>query len=200
VLPDSELREILLKSPLIPVHGPWVRVVQERYLRQENPDPLWAGGPVKFGARFTPKGSFESLYLASDPFTALYEVEAVFRPFSPRISPPLTLLTIEGLVENVLDLTDSSLQTRLGTSHEELAGNWKEVQHKYLSGEGPLPVTQRLGKRSYESSRISGLLYCSAKNPEKAANLVVFPDRLGLGESTCLEVYDPTGILRKRLP
>ena len=30
------------------------------------------------GARFTPKGSFSSIYLASDPITALMEIVSVF--------------------------------------------------------------------------------------------------------------------------
>jgi RES domain-containing protein len=200
VLPDEELRKVLLDIALIPVHGPWVRAVKEQYLRSDNPDSLWAGGPVKVGARFTPKGSFDSLYLASDPFTALHEVDAVFHPLFRGGTPPLTLLTIEGIVENVLDLTEASNVRQLDTFYEELTGHWRQAQYDHLVGEGPLPSTQRLGKMAYEMGTISGLLYRSAKNPEKAVNLVVFPDRLRPGRSTYLEVYDPTGILRKRIP
>lgn len=200
MLPDEDLREVLLDIVLSPARGPWIRAVKEQYLRSGNPDPLWAGGPVKTGARFTPKGSFESLYLASDPFTALYEVEAVFDPLFPGVSPPLTLLTIEGIVENVLDLTDASNLRQLDTTHEELTDSWREAQYEHSVGQGPLPSTQRLGRIAYEMGTIAGLLYRSAKNPKMAVNLVVFPDRLRLGRSTYLEVYDPTGILRRRIP
>ena len=41
------------------------------------------------GARFTPKGSFSSIYLASDPITALMEIVSVFdHPNWARSSPP----------------------------------------------------------------------------------------------------------------
>ena len=51
-----------------------------------TPDPLWSGGPPKRGARFTPKGGSEGIYLAGDPVTALMEVSFVFQnPNSPAI-------------------------------------------------------------------------------------------------------------------
>jgi hypothetical protein len=71
---------------------------------------------VQYGARFIPKGGFDGVHLASDPFTAILEVEAVFITAAGRvvsdINPPWTWVTVEGVVENVVDLTDSVLWDR----------------------------------------------------------------------------------------
>lgn len=204
MLPESELRKVLPGLPLIPVHGPWSRAIKFEYLLLTDPQPLWAGGSVEYGARFVPKGGFDSVHLASDPFTAFLEVEAAFRTAQGAVvwdtNPPWTLVTVTGIVRSVLDLTSSDLWAPLGTSESELTGNWRNGQDRYLRGEGPLPPTQLLGKVAYETGRVLGIHYPSAKNTGKGANLVVFPDRLPKGEDSYLHVHDPKRALDQRLP
>jgi RES domain-containing protein len=203
VLPESELRNALLDLALISLHGPWSRAIKFEYLRTD-PQPLWAGGSVEYGARFIPRGGFDSVHLASDPLTAFLEVEAVFLTAAGKVitdtNPPWTWVTVEGIVENVLDLTDSKLWERLDTSESELTGNWRNGQDRRLRGEGLLPPTQVLGKVAYETGRVIGIRYPSAKNTGKGVNLVVFPDRLRREEASYLQVYDPKMSLSQRLP
>lgn len=201
--PESELRNVLLGLALTSVHGPWSRAIKSEYL-QEDPQPLWAGGSVGYGARFVPKGGFGSVHLASDPFTAFLEVESVFLAAAGRVvwdtNPPWTWVTVEGIVERVLNLTDPRLWEPLDTTESELTGNWRNGQDRHLRGEGPLPPTQTLGKIAYETGKVSGIQYPSAKNTGKGVNLVVFPDRLHRGGASHLRVYDPTRFLDQRIP
>lgn len=112
--------------------------------------------------------------------------------------PPWTLVTVAGSLERVLDLTDPAIQSRLGTSLSELTGDWRYSQDLYLEGKGPLPPTQRLGQVAYESGRVMGIRYHSAKNIGQGSCFAVFPERLG--STSWLEVFDPHGLIRQRLP
>lgn len=210
MLPESDLQRALTSLPRIPLSGPWTRILASHLLQDPPPDaapgappqPLWAGGPRLKGARFSPPGGFDSLYLASDAVTALEEVGAIFRhegtpPFTLR-TPPWTLFAVDGIVEEVLDLADPRICRRLGTSGSELTGDWRLSQGAYLRGAGPLPPTQRLGKAAYESGRIAGMRYPSAKTTGSGISFVIFPERLAKG--SFLEVYDPHGKIRQRLP
>jgi hypothetical protein len=129
------------------------------------------------GARFTPLRAFGSLYFSRDPITALIEAEKIFKSTSgdlfPIKRPPWVALTIDGVLNRLLDLIEPSVRQRLGTTLAELTGVWR------LSEE-PSP-TQILGAAAHASRRIVGMRYRSAKNPagsEESLNFVVFPDRL----------------------
>ncbi len=69
------------------LHGPFSRCVAFHHLvsmpqvqRIARPaQPLWGMGSKRFGGRFTPRDSFETIYLAEDPVTALAEVTHVLR-------------------------------------------------------------------------------------------------------------------------
>lgn len=149
------------------------------------------------GARFTPKGTFGSIYLASDPFTALKETQAFF-PGLTIASHPWTLLTVVGSLAKVLDLTDTRIHELLGTSLAELTGEWMYSQRLFLEGKGSLPPTQLLGRTAHATGRFTGLRYHSTKNLGEGIGFVVFPDRLS--EGSFLEVHDPHGWIRQRLP
>jgi hypothetical protein len=85
---SARLRKVLLTLPRITIHGLWSRAIGFDLLKGappgapvgSSPQPLWPGGSALSGARFTPKGGFNSLYLADDPVTALHEVVSVFTP------------------------------------------------------------------------------------------------------------------------
>jgi RES domain-containing protein len=187
---------------LISAGGPWNRVVDYEWMEKPPPgetgppQPLWPGGAALRGARFTPPGQFGSLYFSEDPLTAQIEAEKIFQSSSGKLfpikRPPWVNLTIEGVLNRLLDLTDPSIRQRLGTSLAELTGVW------HLSEE--TPPTQLLGAAAYASGRIAGLRYRSAKSqagPEGGINFVVFPDRLA--PDSHLAVYHG-GSLSQRFP
>jgi len=212
VLPEPALRRALHLVPLTSAGGPWTRALGYHLLQgpppggapEDPPQPLWPGGPIRTGARFNLRGSFGSVYLASDPRTALDEVEAILeRPGLPAMTmrtPPWVLFAVEGFLEKVLDLTQPAIQSRLGTSLAELTGDWRFSQALHLRGEGPLPPTQLLGQLAYESGRIGAIKYHSAKNIGQGFGFVVFSDRLHTRRAGFLEVYDPHERIRQRLP
>jgi hypothetical protein len=158
------------------------------------PQPLWPGGAALTGARFTPRGQFGSIYFSEDPLTAQIEAEKYFMSSTGKLFPikraPWVTLTVEGVLNRLLDLTDLSIRQRLGTSLAEVTGVWR------LSEE--LPPTQLLGAAAYSSGRIVGMRYRSAKNQLwEGTNFVVFPDRLA--PDSHLNIYHG-GSLSQRLP
>jgi len=204
------LEEKSLQSALQPIkpkasHGPYSRCVAFHHLlsvsqragRSKPPQPLWGMGSKRFGGRFTPRDSFERIYLAMDPVTALTEVTAVLRNmqggFATLQSQPWVVVTVQGVLVCVLDLSDAAIVSQLGSNHQELMGEWRYSQE--LNGEAP---TQRLGRVCHQTGRFDGILYPSSKNPPHGASLAVFPDRLR--QTAFLEVYDPNGNLAQRLP
>jgi RES domain-containing protein len=198
MLAFAQLKAALAKVDLISVHGPWSRVVPYRHLaapppgRTGKPQPLWGGGATRQGARFTRKGGADSIYLADNPITACIEVFGlILLPTGPTMvhSAPLVLISVDGIVNHVLDLTDLATLTSLGTNAQEVTGTWVMSAN---------PPTQLLGQAAYDCGRISGIRYGSAKAPD-ALNLVVFPDALGLVASDYLQVYDPYRHLEQRI-
>ena len=198
MLPLPELARVLTIIPLIGTHGPWSRAIGYQYLLSPppghtgGPQPLWGGASTIGGARFTPIGSFDSLYLANDPVTAFLEVSAlVLLPGGPvpTRTAPWVVISVEGIILSVLDLTDPATVTTLNTSQQEITGPWVT---------SPRPPTQILGQAAFDSGRVTGIKYASAKHPG-GINLVVFSDRLRIAAGSFLEVYDPHGNLTQRL-
>jgi RES domain-containing protein len=197
MLQGARLDAAIANLKLIAVHGPWTRVIAFRYMIRPAgveaiPQPLWSGGPALNGARFTPKRTFDSLYLASDPVTSLVEVESLVSLSAGFIAvrtQPLVLVSVDGIVSNIVDLTDGRTLDALGTNIQEVTGAWARTPH---------PPTQSLGRAAYASGRIAGIKYRSAKNPS-GQNFVVFPDRLPAVMTDFLEVFDPDGNLSQRM-
>lgn len=194
MLSRPELETALSSVRLSAVHGPWTRAVMHRHLltRRARLRPLWGGGARAEGGRFTPRDSFDSIYLAWDAVTAFAEVQALILLSTGRmqaLSAPWVVMTVNGVVSGVLDLTDTKVRTHLGTNEQELSGFW---------GTGTEPPTQRLGRAAFESGRIVGIKYPSVKD-RGGDNLVIFPDRLSLTPTDYLEVFDPHGHLAQRI-
>jgi RES domain-containing protein len=207
MLPEADLRATLPHLPRVGIHGPWSRALQFHLLQGpppsapqgSPPQPLWPSGPAIYGARFTPRGGFPTVYLASDPYTALLEVEATLRnPFGPPFTlrtPPWTLFSVDGVLADVLDLTDIDIQSRLGTNLAELTGDWRVTASLGLA-----PPTHLLGQVAYDSRVVTALVYASAKNTAQGIGVAVFADRLTRDGVSFLEVIDPNGQLVQRLP
>jgi hypothetical protein len=99
------------------------------------------------------------------------------------------IISVDGMLNhNVLDLTDAATQAALGTTDQEMTGSWVSTTH---------PPTQLLARLAYDSGRIVGIKYRSAKRPG-GLNLVVFPDRIA-SSGSFLETYDPHGNLAQRI-
>ena len=207
MLPEAALRGLLVTLPSVALHGPWSRTVAYRLLQSPPPgtpaggppQPLWPGGALVRGARFTPRAGFGTVYLASDHHTALAEVRAVLQtPAGPPLAldrQPWVVLTVDGILTQVLDLTDPIIQERLGTSPAELTGDWA-----YSQEIGRAPPTHILGRAAYESRAFVALLYASARDPKRGRNLAVFADRLRDFPPSYLQAIDPSGRLSQRLP
>src|SRR4051794_10229079 len=110
MLHGAGLKSALSRIKLLSVHGPWSRVVGFRYLlhapggKKGAPQPLWGGASKINGARFTPKSSFDSIYLAWEPVTALLEVQALVAISGGTMllrAAPWALVTVDGIVSNV---------------------------------------------------------------------------------------------------
>jgi hypothetical protein len=140
--------------------------------------------------------------LAEDELTPLMEVAGVLRPPGssvPLLFDPQVMMTVDGVLSDVLDLTDVATQQALGTSHQELTGAWLLQQSRFLAGQGPLPPTQLLGREAFAVGRVVGLRYPSSKNPTGVA-LVVFTTRLRSDQHSIAVFNQPLGTLQQSLP
>lgn len=106
---------------------------------------------------------------------------------------PWVLITVEGNLPSVLDLTDANVVSQLGSDHQELTGEWRYTQEQ--TGEAP---TQLLGRVCYTMGLFNGIRYPSSKNSPEGVCVAVFLDRLK--HPAFLKVYDPSGNLAQRLP
>lgn len=221
MLSPQALRKVLHTLPRIPLRGPWYRAVHYDHMIGPPPDspagsavqPLWPGGAARKGARFTPRmvtagaqgpatPGIDCVYLAEDELTPLLEIAGVLRAAGspvPLLFEPQVMMTVDGVLSDVLDLTDASTQQALGTTHQELTGSWLVQQSSYLAGQGPPPPTQVLGQEAFGVRRLVGLRYPSSKNP-KGVGLVVFTARLRSDQHS-LEVFNRrAGRLQQSLP
>lgn len=184
-------------------HGFYSRFVEFRRLSTTGPHPapgpkpLWGLGSRLYGGRFTPKGTFEAIYLAEDPVTAIAEVSGVlYSPPAPiplTAQPPLVLITVEGILLRVLDLTVSGVQSALGTNWQELTGAWRHIQ-----ATGQEAPTQTLGRVCHQSGRFEAIRFPSSKNNPNGVCIAVFSDRLQ--SPSLIKVFDPHGHLAQQLP
>ena len=131
-------------------HGPFSRCVGYQHLapvpksrgKSSRPQPLWGMGSKRFGGRFTPQNSFETIYLAEHPVTALAEVSGVLLTTGGTItlhSLPWVTVTVDGTLLSVLDVSDMGIQAKLGTTSQELTGEWRYTQ----AGGGESPTQNR---------------------------------------------------------
>jgi RES domain-containing protein len=185
-------------------HGPFSRCVGYQHLvpgpkshrKSSPPQPLWGMGSKQSGGRFTPRNSFETIYLAEDPVTALAEVLGVVLIPGGTIvllSQPWVTVAVDGTLLSVLDVSDVGIQAKLGTTSQELSGEWRYTQEG--GGESP---TQVLGRVCHKTKLFDAIRYPSAKSLPAGRCLAVFPDRLK--SPAFLQVYDPNGRLAQRLP
>jgi RES domain-containing protein len=203
MLRGDALRSAVAHAPLAYLDGPWLRGVDADLLTKpppgfparSRPQPLWGGGAKLKGGRFTPKGSFETLYLASDLLTLGMEMDKVFprggaTPGAP-LPNPFTTVHVAGRVRNVLDLTSAATRRKLGTTVAEITAPWRLE---------PDPITHELARAAVESRRILAILAPSAANRRRGTILALFTQLLPLFPPSHVECEDSSGRLAQRLP
>jgi RES domain-containing protein len=200
VLSEDELRRALRRVPLIGAEGPFHRFVDLWFVHQnlaggKKTEVLAGLGAKMFGGRFTPHGTFETLYVATSAATARIEAESRITASGVVDAPgkPYVHFVVRGRLQKVLDLTNASVLATLKTTEDEMTGPW--IMGQVLGDEAP---TQLLGRVVHAVRRIEAILFLSSKDRPEGRCLAVLPDRLKKGSS--LEIVDDTGLVKERLP
>jgi RES domain-containing protein len=158
---------------LRPINATWYRAIATKHLKTALRTNHTSQTPSRFNPGKAAKTPFEILYLGENQLVALYEVRAIFGPpVQPVPNPQRSkMFTIDArvLLQSVADLTDPSQQSLLGTTTQELTGNWDT----YVSGDAP---TQQLGAALHATRGVEGFLAISAKMPLNKT-LIVFPQK-----------------------
>jgi hypothetical protein len=173
-----------------PESGTWYRAIEPQYLLSALGTAHTRNNPTRFSSGLDAVVPFEILYLTESHMVALWEVGAMLgNPLQagrtvarPRGS--WTIIDIAVRLQRVADLTKVSQQRLLGTTAQELTGDWEGYQqrsaHMPVSEPiGPAP-TQDLGDALFALPGLEGFRTLSARLPYHL-NLVVFPEKLQPG-------------------
>jgi RES domain-containing protein len=200
VLSEDELKRALRRVPLIGADGPFHRFVDLWFVHQNlaggrKTEVLAGLGAKMIGGRFTPRGAFETLYVATSAETARIEAESRITASGVVGSPtkPYVHFVIRGQLQMILDLNDPSVLQALKTTVEEIVAPWVMDQTH-----GREARTQVLGRVVHTIRKIEAILFPSSKDRPEGRCLAVLPDRLKRGSS--LEIEDETGLVKERLP
>ncbi len=191
------------KLSLRPENRIWFRAFDPKHIVT----PLGAAHTVTFPTRFSPGPHslkpFQIMYFSENHVVCLREVEALLgslkmTPF-PNPSSAWTIINVSVSLQRVADLTVPGEQKRLGTTAQELTGDWEGYQMRNPLSSVPHPVgtapTQDLGEALFSIPGIEGFRTLSAKVPDQR-NLVVFPQKLLKGSR--LEYRDGgTGVVHE---
>lgn len=200
MLSERELRRALRRVPLIGVDGPFHRFVDLWFVHQSlaggrGTEVLAGLGAKMLGGRFTRRGAFETLYVATTAETARIEAESRITASGVVRAPskPYAHFMVRGRLQKVLDLTDARVLEMLKTTADEMTAPW--VMGQVQGDEAP---TQMLGRVVHSARRIEAILFPSSKDRPNGRCLAVLPDCLKKGSS--LEIVDETGLVKERLP
>ena len=199
MLSERELRRALRRVPLIGADGPFHRFVDLWLVHQSlaggsGTEVLAGLGAKMLGGRFTPRGAFETLYVATTAETARIEAESRITASGVVRAPskPYVHFMVRGRLQKVLDLTDAFVLETLKTTANEVTAPWVMDQ-----AQGREARTQVLGRLVHAAGRIEAILFPSSKDRPDGRCLAVLPDRLKKGSS--LEIVDETGLVKERL-
>ena len=98
------------------------------------------------------------------------------RAFDTPVFPAYSVLPVDVDLTRVLDMTREEHQERLGTSVEELSGDWRAARDRQLEDPGRRVVSHDLGAAAKEAG-FEGLKYSSAYD-QRRWNIVVFTENL----------------------
>ncbi|MBP9093444.1 RES family NAD+ phosphorylase [bacterium] len=192
------LATVLLTLPAVPINSTYHRSVANASLYQgrRRPKYLYALGPGREGARFTPKGGPPCLYVSAEPVTTLSEATGIASALvlaglaipQPMSSFSMTVYLHRGL----LDLTDTEVLAKLGTDLTELDGPWEQ---QVINGD-PVP-TQILATAAYASKRFQVIRFYSHEDPGKV-NIVIWTEMVK--SPSAVVVIDGTSTINERIP
>lgn len=191
-----------LPLPLMSVTGKWYHAATRghpgRILRLTPSGLTLALGPGNAPTRFNPGhvrgggSNFETLYLALDGDTALFEKGVQYGdPFgdsrawlvSERIRKT-DLVPVDVHLDSVLDLSDVAMHGLLDTNAQELTGDWRGYSYRGSGKPGivlKLPTgrapTQNLAWELFHNTPVKGIINFSAQVPTTCC-LVVFTHKL----------------------
>ena len=188
------------KLARVPLGGTWYRAMVPSYATPVHAIAFahTKTAPTRFNEGH---GGFATLYLAEDPMVALFEVEAMLgSPHSTWLPVPgrnWTILSVSVVLQAIVDLTRALPQATLGTTVQELTGDWRGYRLRSaipsVSQPAGVPApTQELGAALYAVDGLEGFLSTSAKVPTHQI-LIVFPDKLAAGSE--LVCHDDKGKL-----
>ena len=174
------------KLPRVPVNDTWYRAIPLQYLHA----PLSYAHTKKNASRFNAGPvlaaveQFAILYFADDSTVIQYEVDSMLGtprgPNAPNPKMSSVSLNVQVVLREVFDLTDMASYQTLGTSAQELTGDWEGYSNRNYSTKVSHPTgiapTQYLGKALYNAD-VEGFMTLSAKVPDHRI-LAVFPEKL----------------------
>lgn len=188
MLPPLALRAAFRALPPVEYRRNLFRAVRQKYIAT----PLSGIGATITGARFTPVGGPETLYVAEEPLTAFTEFHhenlALMRnmddPFAARLAV-VGMVAAHAVLEPLrfLDVTRREVRLAVGTDLNELAAAWRA-----FPGPG-LPPTQVLGEEAYNSGLFQAIRYPSARQADGVC-LAIFVDKLPIGGVAYIDVDD----------
>ena len=142
-------------------------------LNYPSPKSILLGqGSFLHGGRWNAVGSFRAVYGSTEDTVAVAESRATadYAGVSWPFRTPRLLVAIELSLQAVLDLTDTSIQTRLGLTMDGL----KEEDWRKMQENGMESYTQAIGRAAFANGG-EGLLVPSARVPT-GVNVVYFPE------------------------
>jgi hypothetical protein len=185
-----------------PETGTWFRALEPQFLPSALSTAHTAARPTRFSAGPTLLRPFEILYLCENPMVALWEVGALLgSPLEPGGVVALpgrawTTIHVQVQLREVADLAQVSQQVLLGTTVQELTGDWRGYRLRGPATSVPEPVgnapTQDLGEALFSLPGLEGFRTVSAKLPFHV-NLIVFPEKLQPGSRVEFR-HPPTGL------
>jgi RES domain-containing protein len=194
LIKERQLAKILSSLAAIPVRGTFFRSIDYAFLARGT--PLSAIGSAAAGGRYNAQHTFEALYLADTPETALFETRALMACGLRLIGvkqPPRVMLALDATLQAALDLEDELNLGALEIGREDLC----DPQWRLKCGRGEAVLTHRIGAAA-RTTNFEALRVPSAVRP-LGANLVIFPDRLRKGSRIELYVGDRLEIPRYTL-
>jgi RES domain-containing protein len=173
-----------------PERSVWYRAIEPQHLTSALGAAQTIFVPTRFSPATDAAPAFPILYLAENHLAALLEVGAIFTTagsagiFFPNPQRAWTILNVQVTLQHVADLSDVAEQLKIGTSAQELTGDWRGYLERSagtpVSGPtGPAP-TQDLGQALYNLPGLEGFRTISSRMPTHRT-LIVFPNKLRQG-------------------
>lgn len=159
-----------------PLTGFWYRAVSLQHWKTRLNSSHSATHPSRFSAATLHSPQHRVVYFGENHQVAVIEVGALLgNPSSPVANPKgsWAIMSFKIILNNIVDLTDTTSQRTIHTNYAELTGNWSN-----FPGVAP---TQELGHELFKLPDLEGFLYDSSKAQAKC--LALFPTKLGPGST-----------------